>query len=269
MMMEAGLPPRYEIRVLGPEHIEWVSALVTHTNIFHSPVWPVVYPDDKTARLHDAMRNVEYLVRHQVESGHSLGVFDNEYQFKRDQSKATGGRLYWDQDDTEASGDQLLEQMDFALVSVALAYDSAHPLDHARMEGLIGAMPLYATFYGALERLDPRPRSSWAADKPGELLLRNATNTRSDYEGRGLMKKMAHCMMHTAAAKGFRGIQIETLSDAVQHVWANPPPPFSGQVVSAFDTLTYEEEDEGGDKVYPFRPANQKATKIYCSLKAN
>ncbi|KAF4507654.1 hypothetical protein G6O67_004130 [Ophiocordyceps sinensis] len=265
--MEAGLPPRYEIRTLGPEHIEWASAIVMHTNMFDSPVWPVVYPDGKAARLYEAVRNVDYLVRHQVLSGHSLGVFDGEYRFKRDESKATGGKLYWDEADTEADGDRLLEQMDFPLVSVALAYDGAHPLDPAKMKGLVRALPLYATFYSALERLDARPRGSWEAEKPGQLLLRNATSTRGDYQGRGLMKTMARHMMRAAAARGFRGIQIETLADAVEHVWARPPPPYSGRVVATFETLTYEEVGEDGVRVYPFRPADQKATKIYCNLR--
>lgn len=267
MTIQTGLPPRYEIRALGPEHVDWACAIFALTTLFDSPLWPAVYPTGRTARLRDVMRGARYLVQHQVDSGYSLGVFDKDFRFKRDGSEAAGGKLYWDDNDTEADAGELLEQMDFPLVSIALAYDGAHPLDKAQMQGLIEALPLVGTFYAALERLDPRPRDSWAAKRPGELLLRNATNTRGDYAGKGLMKKMAQFMMHQAAERGFRGIQIETASDAVERVWANPPPNYSAVVVSAFHTRTLEETDDKGDKVYPFRPAEQRATKIYCSLR--
>ncbi|PNY28311.1 Uncharacterized protein TCAP_01772 [Tolypocladium capitatum] len=264
---ETNLPSRYEIRVLEPEHVEWAAAIVVHSNMFYSPVWTVLYPDNKTARAYDCLKHATYLVEHQIKSNRSLGAFDKEHRFRRQESVATGGALYWDLSDEGADADKLLEQMDFPLVSVALAYDSFYGLDMDKMAGLLGVLPLFGPFYNALAAGDKRDARSWQANGPGEVLFRNATSTRHDHEGKGIMKALAQHMMRTAAAEGFRGIQIECLADAVKHVWSNPPPPFRGEVVSEFHTMTYEDEDADGETVHPFRPANQRATKVYCTLK--
>lgn len=267
MGIETNLPSRYEMRVLEPKHIEWASAIVIHSNIFHSPMWTALYPDNKTARAYDGLKHATYLVKHQVDSGHSLGVFDKEYRFRRQESAATDGALYWDTSDEGADAEKLLEQMDFPLVSVALAYDSFNGLDMEKMAGLMGVLPLYGPVYHVLAANDKRDAKSWRANRAGEVLFRNATSTRCDHEGKGIMKALAQHMMRTAAAEGFRGIQIECLSDAVNHVWSNPPAPFRGEVVSEFHTMTYEEKDDKGETGHPFRPANQRATKVYCTLK--
>ena len=267
MAIETNLPSRYEIRVLEPKHIEWAIAIVMHSNIFHSPVWPVLYPDRKTKRAYDGFKHANYLVKHQIDSGYSLGVFDKEYRFRRQESAATDGAIYWDTADEGVDGDKLLEQMDFPLVSVALAYDSFNSLDMDKMAGLMGVLPVFGTVYHVLEVNDKRDAKAWQANGPGEVLFRNATSTRREYEGKGIMKALAQYMMRKTAAEGFRGIQIECLSDAVTHVWSNPPPPFRGEVVSEFHTTTYEEKDENGATTHPFRPAEQRGTKVYCTLK--
>lgn len=134
-----GLPARYQIRPLGPEHAAWAAAIVCHSNVFHSTVFPLVYPDDKPARFRQAMKAAGYLVDHQIKSGLSFGVFDTEYPFKQAASAActAGGKLYWDAEDPHAdddllTGDDLLAAMDFPLVSVALAYDGVDKLDFAQ-----------------------------------------------------------------------------------------------------------------------------------------
>ncbi|KOS21325.1 hypothetical protein ESCO_006784 [Escovopsis weberi] len=208
-----------------------------------------------------------YLVRHQIESGHSLGVFDSEYVLKRDESVAEGGKLYWDLDDPSADGDKLLEQMDFPLVSVALAYDGINPLDPQRMAGLMACLPAFSAIYRTLTTLDKRDPESWKPKAAGEVLVRNATSTRHEYEGQGVMKNMARAMMFAAAEKGFRGIEIVCLSDAVTHVWSHPPEPFRGEIVCQFHTATFEEQDEEGNLTNPFHPASQMATKVYCHLR--
>jgi len=261
------LPPRYEIRALEPKHLDWAKAVVMHSNSFCSTVWPVIYPEHKTRRLHAAFRAADHLVGHQIDSGHSLGVFDTEYKFKRPESAATGGALYWDLDDESADADTLLEQMDFPLVSVALAYDGFRPLDMARMMPLMQALPACGPIYELLNRGDRRDPESWMPTAEGQVLMRNATSTRRDYEGRGLMRKVAEYMMRTAAAKGFRGIQIETISDAVFKVWSSPPPPFRGEVVAEFHTSTAEWEDEEGQKTMLFRPAEQRITRVWVNLR--
>lgn len=127
------LPARYEIKQLGPEHADWAAAIVCHSNAFHSTVFPVVY-HDKTARFNAAMKAAGYLVDHQIKSGFSYGVFDTEYQYKRPESAAAGGKLYWDAETArdDATGEEILAAMDFPLTSVALAYDGVDKLDLAQ-----------------------------------------------------------------------------------------------------------------------------------------
>jgi hypothetical protein len=243
---------------------------VLHSNLFYSPVWPVVYPDNKTARLYQGYAAGEYLIRHQIESGHSFGVFDLEYQFKRAESRPDG-KLYWDMQDTTLDADQLLAQMDFPLVSVAMAYDGIHALDMARLMPLIECLPLFGTIYHTLETLDTRPEASWKPTAEKQLLLRNATSTRHDAEGKGVMKALAQFLMRYAHGQGFRAIQIECLSDAVTKVWSQPPPPFKSTLVCEFNTAELEEEqdvDGVKTKVKPFgENCRQRTTKIYCELR--
>jgi len=78
--------------------------------------------------------------------------------------------------------------------------------------------------------------------------MRNATSTRADYEGQGLMKKLAQWLMRDAARNGFRGIQIECAHDAVSHVWLHPVEPFSAELIGKVDTGAYTEEDGEGKK---------------------
>ncbi len=260
------LPPRYEIRQLSTKHIQWAVAIVLHTNIFHSPIWPVVYPEDKTRRLRQGVQAADYLVRHQVESGMSFGVFDKEYQYKRPASAATQGKLYWDRDDFKSDGPALLQQMDFPLVSVALAYDGNNPLDLPSLMPIFDVLPLFPIFYHILESLDKRDPVSWKPQGPHEVLMRNATSTRADYERQGLMKKLAQWLMREAALEGFRGIQIECGHDAVTHTWLHPPKPFRSDLVATLDLGTYEQEDESGKMVKLFEPAKQVCTKVYVTL---
>lgn len=133
-----GLPARYEIRPLGPEHAEWAAAIVVHSNVFHSTVFAPVYPDNQAVRFRQALQAAGYLVDHQVKSGLSFGVFDTEYPFKQPGSAAGvgGGTFYYEQLSAEGddvrTGEDILAAMDFPLVSVALAYDGVDKLDFAQ-----------------------------------------------------------------------------------------------------------------------------------------
>ncbi|KAJ5951711.1 uncharacterized protein N7479_010124 [Penicillium vulpinum] len=264
--MTPSLPPQYEVRVLGPEHEEWARAICIQTNLFHSPLWPVVYPENKTQRAYQSFRASHYLIKHQIDSGKSLGIFDKEYQYKRPESVATGGKLYWNLDDESATESDLAEQMDFPLLSIAMAYDGIDELDVAQIEPLIATLPLFGTTYHALEERDQRDPTSWKPTARGQVLMRNATNTLQSYSGRGLMRLLAEEMMRRSAAEGFRGIQIETVSDAVQKVWSTPPAPFKATIISQIHTTTFEEKNESGEVVYPLRPANVNIAKIWVDL---
>ncbi|KAK8106448.1 hypothetical protein PG999_009807 [Apiospora kogelbergensis] len=268
MPSTATLPSRYEIRPLGPEHVEWAKAIVTHSNAFGSPVWSALYPGAAATRVgYRVFAAMDHMVEHQIASGHSLGLFDAQYQYKRAESAAAGGRLWWDMADLEADGDALLRQMDFPLLSVALAYDGFVPFDAARIEPVAKALRGFGESMRALEARDGRDPASWKPKGPGQLLLRNATATKLDEAGKGLMKHLAHRMMRQAAEDGFRGIQIEAYHDAVRAVWANPPAPFKGEVVSSINAWTWGEEDESGELVYLLRPSKQDCSKIYVTLK--
>jgi len=263
------LPSRYEIRKLTEAHIPWAKSIVFHSNMFYSPVWPVVYPEDRTARVYEGFRAADYLVRHQIQSGYSFGVFDLEYQFRREESKPDG-KLYWDLKDTSLSADQLQDQMDFPLVSVALAYDGINALDMEKLGPLIACLPLFGTFYHVLEERDPRG-GSWKPTAEKQVLMRNATSTRHDVEGKGVMKKLAQFLMRYAAEQGFRGIQIECLADAVTRVWSNPPPPFKATIVSEFSCDDYYENEEVNGSTKKVRPfgdqVKQRAAKVFVDLK--
>lgn len=158
----------------------------------------------------------------------------------------------------------LLEQMDFPLVSVALAYDQINALDMSKIEPLIQVLPLFGTVYHVFDVLDKRNKS-WTAKAPREVLMRNATSTRREYEGQGLMKKLAGFLMREAKEQGFRAINIEALNDAVSHVWLNPPKPFTSELVSSIDMATYEEVVDG-QTVKPFVPSKKVGMKIYVTL---
>ena len=269
MTIDTDLPPRYEIRTLaGPEHARWACALVTHCSIFASPVFSKIHhhAQNSKAQLCYAMFQAAlYQMSHQVESGLSLGVFDTEYEFKRPESAERGGKLYWELDGAEDCSEQdLLEQMDFPLVSVALAFDSFFPLDVARLEPLFELLPLLPLRNRATDRRDLRDPADWRATGPGQALSRGGTATKAGEGGRGLMKKLSWYMMRKAAADGFGGIQIGCMHDAVSAVWENPPPPFTAEVVVRFRCAEDEDEElrrccEGSD---------QEVTRIYVTLKA-
>lgn len=269
----SALKSRYEIRRLELKHVEWAAAIVSHSNIFYSPIWPIIYPEKDGKDVIKLVNDADYLVRHQISSGLSFGVFDTEYTFKHEESKATEGKLYWDISEPsikgaqgfEAEGQRLLRQMDFPLVSVALSYDSFHALNMSKMEPLLTSLPHFGLAYHILAESDPRDPNSWKAKGAHEVLFRAATSTRRDYEGQGIMAGLARWLMREADAMGFRGIQIECLADAVSHVWSTPEPPYRGKVVSEFHTDTWK--DEKGN--FAWAPAHQKVTKVFVDLKTS
>lgn len=267
----SSLKSRYEIRRLETKHAKWAAAIVIHSNLFHSPLWPNIYPTDITENCHRATAAADYLMMHQINSGWSFGVFDKEYKYKREESKATEGKLYWDSNELgvlesegiAAESARLVEQMDFPLVSVALSYDAFDELDHDKMGPLIACLPHFELIYKILSEKDKRDPNPSKATAHNQVLNRNATSSRRDYEGEKVMSGMARWLMREADAHGWRGIQIETVNDAVRYVWSQPPEPYKGTIVSSFDTDTWT--DEEGKK--PFQPAKIEICKIYVDLK--
>ncbi|KAF5852754.1 hypothetical protein GGP41_008128 [Bipolaris sorokiniana] len=265
----SNLAPRYEIRKLKPVHLPWATAILAHSHGFHSNVWQKIWPDRDLGRwVVENSLNFEYLVRHQIDSGLSFGVFDTEYEFRTDTARATGGALLWDAAElnTEsvektqgraAESKRLLNQMDFPLVSIILSYDGFAPLSPKKMKPLLAAWPEFPILYGALEQRDQRDPASWKPTAPRQVLMRNATSTRGDYEGRGVMGAAARWLQREAALMGFRGIQIEAMADKVIRVWMEGvQKPFRG-------TVTLEVDGEG-----PFGAATQRIVKAWVDLTA-
>lgn len=266
MATEPSLAEGYEIRVLTPAHSQWANALVMHSTAFASPVWSKIYSENKTRLCYDLYSAGTYLMDHQIASGLSLGLFHKHYQFKRPESAETGGKLYWDVDDETADGDALLAQMDFPLISVAMAYDSFHALDPGRIAPLLDVMPLLGVRNTILQARDARgaaETAGWQATGPGQVIFRNSTGTRPDETGKGFMKVLAWHMMRRAATDGWRGIQISCLHDAVCRVWSRPPAQFRAEIVARFHCR--EDEDEEVRKT--FGRSGQEITKIYVTLR--
>ena len=87
--------------------------------------------------MNSLARAVEYLNTHQIDCGMSFGIFDLEYKFRRPESAASGGTLYWVPDDGVTDGSKLLKQMDFPLFTIALAYDAINELDKTQMKSAV------------------------------------------------------------------------------------------------------------------------------------
>jgi hypothetical protein len=68
------------------------------------------------------MGGVDYLVRHQIKSGMSFGIFDKRHDVQTTEIRFSQGKHYWDPNDVESDGASLLQQMNFPLMSVALSY---------------------------------------------------------------------------------------------------------------------------------------------------
>ncbi|KLJ11806.1 hypothetical protein EMPG_13045 [Blastomyces silverae] len=266
------LPPRFEIRPLGPEHIEWARAIHCHSNTFLSPIWPNLYPEFSALFIYDFFLIFDHLIAHQIESGLSYGIFDTEYKFKNPESAKTGGKLYWQKPTTDAEREattraSLLEQMDFPLVSIALSYDPFYPLDMEKMIEIFAVTPLLPFILGQMDSRDTKNPEARTPSGPGQIVQRNATATREDYNGMGLMKILAHWLMHELAGKGYKGIKIESLSDAVFHVWTNPPQPYKAESLCQINLKDFAGEVElPGEKVI-FHYVDQKVAKIYVALK--
>jgi hypothetical protein len=265
MTLLTDLTPRYKVRLLEARDAPVVSAILTHTNVFHSPMWSVAQPEEQTKRCYELYNSLDYLANAAISSQLSYAVYDKEYKFKRPNTAATDGALYWDQTNLTATSQQLLDEIDSPIVSICMAYDGFHPLDLAQLTGFFNILPLFAPMHEHFHDTDARDPKSWEPTAAGQVIMRTGTSTRVDYAGLGLMKMMAHWEMKDAAAKGFRAINIETLHSAVDKVWMNPPAPFKAMRVHIFNMneLTVEKD---GEKVVAAPQVDVLAGRIYIDL---
>ncbi|KAB5559606.1 hypothetical protein GE09DRAFT_1113579 [Coniochaeta sp. 2T2.1] len=258
------LPARYEIRKLEPHHNRWALAILSHANIFHQELTDVLYPEDRVARCYK-LGQANYTIDHCIKSGYSFGVFDTEFRYKREQSAQKGGELYWDDRDLDVTELQLLEQMDFALVSVAMAYDPIDPFDHTKLGPLMAAYPVLGHIAVINDARDSRPEKERLPKGPGERLFRAGTATRVEYEGHGLAKGLAHFLMHHVAQLGFKGVQVDGMHHAIKKIWLNSPAPFTAKLLGEIDSADYEEE-VAGKIVKPFFPVSEPLIRVWVSL---
>ncbi|KAK0745610.1 hypothetical protein B0T18DRAFT_325907 [Schizothecium vesticola] len=246
------LPSRFQIRQLTERDVPHALAITTHANTFHSPIWAPTYPNDQAARAYRLQQTAINFIAINVISGLSYGVFDTEYKFKRPESAATGGKLWWDSRNTDATGAELLEQMDFPLVSIAMAYDGAEPRDGSEWAPILESVPAYAYLRAELARGDKRDPDSWKPRGYGEVVRRGGTATRQDYAGFGLAKGMAHWHLWEMKGRGFSGYQITTAHPGLSRVFLNPPAPFRAELVSRAGIGEVEVEDGEEGVVRPF-----------------
>jgi hypothetical protein len=254
------LPARYEIRRLEPQHEEWVSALTAHANIYQG--WFGDLYDGQRAKIALRFgRNFLGNYRRTLKGGLAYGIFDKEYQFKRPESTTTGGALYWsefDENDPNLELDgrkKLSDAMDFPLVSHAMAYDASDP-ECARVlfQSLGEEFPDMVYVFGAKPPGMPEHNNN-EKPKRGEVIGRNGTATADGYTGKGLMKALAHFMMHEANANGYKKISIDNTSVAVHHVYSNPPAPYSANVLIEYHAQDHE-VDVDGKKIKVFEKCN-------------
>ncbi|KAK0651046.1 hypothetical protein B0T16DRAFT_320923 [Cercophora newfieldiana] len=262
-------PPRYEIRPLLPQHIPFARAIITHSNIFHSPVWTKIYPSNQTPRAYTFYLASENLMTLNIASGHSYGLFDTQYIYKRPESAATEGKLHWDFNDMTATAEDLLEQMDFPLVSIAMAWDAAEPgRDGSEWGPAVAAMPRLGTLFTEIEKNDKRDVAIWKPKEMGQVIYRGGTSTRADYEGQGLAKVLAHWCLWRWREQGFRGMQAGVAHRAVVRIFTNPPEGMRGEVVAVLDTKGYEEVGEDGERVRPFEAVGDvPCVRVWVDLK--
>ena len=261
------LPPRYEIRRLEKKHELWALAIAIHSNTFHSNLFTVAYPENKTKRFNESIHASEHLVGHQIETGLSFGVFDLEYPYKRAESVAVGGKFYWDPDDDEVSGEELLDLMDFPLVSIGLAHDLYDPLNwYQRLAPLRRVSPVFMHLGKGLAGQDKRDPKSWRPTGFGQVQKRNGAATKATYAGKGLNAGLQRWSFREARRLGFRGIEVCCLSDAANHYFSEPPSPAKAVITAEFNTGEYTAaKDENGNNPFGKR-ANQRITNVYIEL---
>ena len=262
------LPARYELRIVPEEHLDWIRAVMCFAFIHRTKLWTALVPEDeRTALTYGAYLGCEGLALHMIKSGKTLAVYDKEYAFKRPGSAAQGGKLWWDVEDKAANRDKLAEQMDFPLVHLAAAYDQFERPSPEAMSSAVGSLPPMGHAFGALGSRDPRSLEESMATALGQNLSRVATVTQEGYEGQKLMRLTAQYMMRKSAEEGFRAINISAFSDAVFHIWSNPPEPFKAKEICHLDYYDYEETADNGTTSFPFRPADFRATKLVIELR--
>ncbi|KAI1328166.1 hypothetical protein F5Y16DRAFT_369600 [Xylariaceae sp. FL0255] len=265
-------PPRYEIRRLSPEIGLWLHDFSRYVVIIETPLFGPIYKNRHPCRKLLTAKNLERpTLTHALESGLSYGLFDKEYQWKRPESAATGGAVYWDEIDPEdpdlevAGPQRLLDAMDFPLAALSLSHDKTHVQSAEAIAADIAFLPEYADF-GVIKKPASKPQDEEETTKdlikPGEVLMRCGTTTKRDYGGQGLMKLMACFVTRDAHARGFKRIEVPIINEAVVKIYLNPPPPFTAELTQVVNVRDGEVERDGK----MIKPFAESITKRYCHI---
>ncbi|KAH8652214.1 hypothetical protein BX600DRAFT_441111 [Xylariales sp. PMI_506] len=267
------LPPRYEIRPIQPEHARWCRALLIQGLVLSAPVWRPVIPEPKVKTMLGAVDALEPFYRKALSSGLSYALFDTQYQFKRPESAAGGGALYWDEIDPEdpeleAKGEQwMLDKMDFPIVGLALSYDD---FDRPSPESF-GSMAALAPIWGDLMAQNGKMLESAGlptATAPGQYVHRSGCVTRWDYQGKGLAKAFSWWVMLELEARGYQGITVGAGNELIGRIWLHPDAPFASKACINVPIGAIGVEFQG-EMVYPFKDSPLTTFQfILCDLKA-
>ena len=246
--------PRYEIRKIGPEVAEWCKALTIYGFLLRTSIWTPIIPEPKPATALKALENLSDYFDHAINSGLSYGIFDTEYQYKRPQSVGTGGALYWAELDPQDSdlAEEMIEGMDFPLVSLALTYDFFYQRKADFEPPMLELIPLHPQVMMLLGQADPRPSESWLPHAAGEVVCRTGTVTKPGYERQGLMGALSKFVILQLKHFGFRGLIIGTAGSAVHRVYTEPPNGVKSTVLHHYDVEAMELEEQDGRKIRPY-----------------
>lgn len=258
------LPSRYEIRKLNPEHEVWYRALMVHGMLLRAPVWRPVIPKPEVKTLLQAFDTLRLYYAHTFQNGLSYAIYDKEYVFKRPESAATNGALYWheidvEDPDLEEKGEQwMLEKMDFPIIALALSYDLVEPPPRESMGVMATLAPLWGQMMAKYAEailgntgFMPQPTGA------GQYIHRSGQVTRLDYEGRGLGKLFSWWVMYEMASKGYRGILVGAGNFTITRIWLHSDAPFESTAILQQDMEELEVEFEG-EKVSPYVGAGLK-----------
>ncbi len=264
----------YRIERLELKHITWVQAIIGHTLSFDSALWAEApYEGGQTQRAYDMYVAIGPSADECIRSGLSYGVFKEDWKPHFDDTNP-GGQLRWDTANRNANKDELLKQMDFPLVSVAMTKRTRgkgeakpHPGDEVKKWHEI--IPLFGTISAAFKKQEADNHHDFLRDledKEKKIARRSGTHTRFDYRGKKLMKALAHYIMDELA-KEFDMVAIQSTSETVTQVWENPPEGYKATVTGVFNTAEYLKKDKDGEMVHPFGAAKVVCKKIYVDLK--
>ncbi|EQL01068.1 hypothetical protein G6O67_002443 [Ophiocordyceps sinensis] len=273
------LPDRYQIRQITPDVADWVLAFNWYTQICGSDVLGAVHSGELGRHTLTVYRQLRESNRHKdmpPSNGLSYMLIDKEYVFKRPESEATGGALYWDGirvDDAALADDdfsrqKLREGMDFPIVSVSQWYDAGAAGDAAIWALRRRAAPMYCLTSDMLDDRDTSfPQDARTPTGPGQVLEDKGTSTLEGHGGQGLMKGLAHFVMKEMKARGFRGFSITCMAPQVHHVFTHPPEPFKGVTVVEMTLRDHEIKDEKGQLYRPLAKSKvDRGWKVWTEL---